>query len=155
MTLSDTLDAVARLELHELYARYTHAFDEGRSGELAQLFTADGEFVRPGAEPVRGRAALAELVTAAAARGTGNRHLVSSMVVEAGGRPGTARGTAYVQVVGIGEDAVRLVAIGRYDDEFAREDGRWAFRSRRFTSFTGSTLAGAILASNWTAPPPP
>jgi hypothetical protein len=148
------LGTAERLELLELYARYTHAFDEGMSRELAELFTADGEFVLPGVAPVRGRARLAEMVTAAAARGTGNRHLVSSVVVEAGEQAGTATGTAYVQVVRISDDAVRLVAVGRYDDEFGQEDDRWAFRSRRFTPFTGPALAGAILASSWTAPRP-
>jgi ketosteroid isomerase-like protein len=118
------------VELVELYARYTHAYDEGRADDLADLFTADGEFVRPGADPVRGRVDLAEMVRGSAARGTGNRHLVSAVVIEAG-PDGTATGQAYVQVV----SGPSVIVMGRYDDDFAKEHGRWRIRSRRFTPF--------------------
>ncbi|WP_250282826.1 MULTISPECIES: nuclear transport factor 2 family protein [unclassified Frankia] len=145
MTVTHELDAAARQEITELYARYTHAFDDNSPQDLADLFTDDGTFVRDGAEPVHGRAALAELVRGVAARGAGGRHLVSSVVVEPSATG--ASGSAYVQVISIGADTVRLVVIGRYHDEFARSEGRWRFRSRRFTSFTGAGLAGATIAA--------
>lgn len=121
-------------ELVELYARYTHAFDENRADKLAALFTDDGEFLRPGAPPVRGTEALAAMVRTSAARGTGNRHLISAVVVDVS--PDTAAGHAYVQVVSVADEGVRHVAFGRYDDTFARDGGRWRIRSRRFTPFT-------------------
>ncbi|MDT7708905.1 MAG: hypothetical protein QOG20_4512 [Pseudonocardiales bacterium] len=133
MTTTPDLDAYERGRLVELYARYTHAYDEGRADDVADLFTVDGEFARPGADPVRGRTDLAAMVRASAARGTGNRHLVSAVVVEAG-PDGTATGQAYVQVVGT-TNGTRVVVMGRYDDDFAREHGRWRIRSRRFTPF--------------------
>ncbi len=58
-----------------------------------------------------------------------------------------ASGSAYVQVISIDADTVRLVVIGRYHDEFARSEGRWRFRSRRFTSFTSAGLTGATIAA--------
>jgi uncharacterized protein (TIGR02246 family) len=122
-------------ELVELYARYTHAFDENRADDLAALFTDDGEFLRPGAPPVSGAEALAAMVRASAARGTGNRHLVSAVVVDVSSDAGTGR--AYVQVVSVTDDGVRPVAFGRYDDAFTRDGGRWRIRARRFTPFTG------------------
>ena len=128
MTTTPDLDACERL-----YARYTHAYDEGRADEVADLFTVDGEFAHAGAEPVRGRADLAAMVRASAARGTGNRHLVSAVVVEAV-TDGTVTGQAYVQVFGTA-DGMAVVAMGRYDDDFAEENGRWRIRSRRFTPF--------------------
>lgn len=144
MTTTNALDTTARLELTELYARYTHAFDEGRADEVAELFAEDGAFLRPGAEPVRGRPALAAMVRAAAERRTGNRHLVSAVVVDSDGQAAT--GTAYVQVVSMTANALGLVAAGRYDDEFVHEQGAWRFRQRLFTPFTGPELAGATLA---------
>ncbi len=145
MTIANKLDAAARQEITELYARYTHAFDDNSPEDLANLFIDDGTFVRDDAEPVHGRAALAELVRTVAVRGPGNRHFVSAVVVEPSAEG--ASGSAYVQVVSIGADAVRLVVIGRYHDEFAHSEGRWRFRSRHFTSFTGAELAGATIAA--------
>jgi uncharacterized protein (TIGR02246 family) len=147
VTVIGRLDTGDLLAIEQLYARYTHAYDGGQADRLARLFTADGTFERPGGATVRGTEELAAMATAAAARGAGTRHLVSAVLVEPGDRPDTATGSAYVQVVGIGPDAVSLVAIGRYDDEFVRQDEVWAFRARRFTAFTGAALAGATLAS--------
>lgn len=144
------LDDATRGQLTDVYARYTHAFDEGDADAVAALFTRDGEFVRRGADPVQGREALAAMVRAAAARGAGTRHLVSGVLVAPGPEdatgPGTARGTAYVQVVAVGDDALRLIALGRYEDEFAVEDGAWRIRSRVFEAFTPAALGGAALA---------
>ena len=133
MTAEAVLSDADRATLVELYARYTHAFDEGRADELSELFTADGQFLRPGAEPVQGRMALAAMVRAAADRSTGNRHLVSAVVVETG-PDDRALGRAYVQVVS-GTVPFQPVAFGRYDDEFAVEDGRWRIRARSFVPF--------------------
>lgn len=144
-----TLDHATRSELTDLYARYTHAFDEGDADAVATLFTREGEFIRRGAAPVRGRDALAAMVRAAAARGAGTRHLVTGVLVRpapAGATGPTAHGTAYVQVVAVGDDALRLVALGRYEDEFAVEDGAWRIRSRVFEAFTSPALGGATLA---------
>lgn len=127
-------------ELVELYARYTHAFDENRADELAALFIDDGQFLRPGAPPVRGAEALTAMVRASAARGTGIRHLVSAVVVDVSSD--TATGHAYVQVVSVTDEGVRHVALGRYDDTFARDGGRWRIRSRRFTPFTSGSAGG-------------
>ncbi len=136
MSSDGGLSARDRLEILELYARYTHTFDEGRAEQLGELFTADGQFTRPGADPIRGRAALEAMVRAAAARGTGNRHLVSAVVIEPppDDGPGRAIGRAYVQVVG-GAGRFDPVAFGRYEDEFHHDGGRWRIRSRSFIPF--------------------
>jgi hypothetical protein len=86
------------------------------------------------------REALAAMVRASAARGTGDRHLVSAGVVDVSSD--TATGRAYVQVVSVTDEGVRHVAFGRYDDTFARDGGRWRIRSRRFTPFTSGSAGG-------------
>lgn len=144
MTGAEDRDTAERHELTELYARYTHAFDEGQGEELAGLFTADGAFLRAGAEPIRGPTALADMVRAAAARPARTRHLVSAILVTP--HCATATGTAYVQVLTIAPDAVRLAAIGCYRDEFVRHHDQWRFRLRRFTPFTGAEISGSVLA---------
>jgi len=145
VTTTARLDTTARLELMDLYARYSRAFDDGDAESVARLFTEDGSFTREGAPPVRGRAALVEMARAAATRAPGNRHIVSGALVEPS--DGGATGTAYVLVLNVRADAVSLVAMGRYHDQFVLEDGSWRIRSRHFVPFTGPGLAGTVLAT--------
>lgn len=122
-----TLSAEDRLAIVELYARYSHAYDEGRGEEVARLFTPDGAFVREGAEPVTGRANLAAMASAAAGRGM--RHVVSNVLVEPA--PDGARGSAYVLVL-----LIDPTIFGRYDDEFRLTPDGWRIHTRRFTALT-------------------
>jgi uncharacterized protein (TIGR02246 family) len=144
-TTERVLDAGDRHEVSELYARYAQAHDEGEPETFAALFTTDGVF-DTGASSLTGRDALAEFVRKAT--GSGVRHLMSAVVVDAApGGPQRATGSAYVQVVKIEDDVVRLVTMGRYVDEFAFEDGRWRFRVHRYIPFTGPALRGAPLVT--------
>lgn len=134
-----------RQEITDLYARYSHAFDEGQADELAALFTEDGVFAREGGDPVTGRDGLAALVRGAAERIPGMRHFVSNILVEA--TESGARGRAYALALVVGETDVRLGTFGRYDDEFVRTPGGWRLRVRRFTPFLPTVLANAVLAA--------
>ncbi|MEU4227822.1 nuclear transport factor 2 family protein [Nonomuraea sp. NPDC026600] len=133
-----------RQEITDLYARYSHAFDECRADELAALFTEDGVFAREGAAPVAGRESLAALVRAAAERAPGMRHVVSNVLVEAAA--GGAVGRAYVVALVVGDTDLRLATFGRYDDEFVPTPEGWRLRVRRFTPFVPAVLANAVLA---------
>jgi SnoaL-like domain len=134
-----------RAEIGDLYLRYSFAYDDGEAELCAGLFIEDGRFTNAGAAPLLGRPALADMVRASAARAGGGRHLLSGVLVEA--RADGASGTAYVQVVRVEEAALRLVALGRYADEFAHTADGWKFTSRQFTPFTGPQLGGAVLAA--------
>lgn len=116
-------------EITDLYARYSHAFDDGDGEAVARLFTVDGVFARAGTDPVEGRESIAALVVAAAGRGM--RHIVSNILVEPTGSG--ARGQAYVLVLIVG--ASEPAAFGRYDDEFVHTPEGWRIRLRRFTPF--------------------
>lgn len=133
-----------RLDLLELYARYAWAYDGGHAEEYAALFTPDGRFERPGAEPVCGRGDLAGLVTAAQGRGSGYTHVTSNVVVAA--TSDGASGRAYVVLLRIEPGAVSLLAAGRYHDEFVRMPDGWRISTRRFEPATGPELAGAVIA---------
>jgi hypothetical protein len=130
------LDVESRLELLDLYARYTHAFDAGRAEDVATLFAGDGEFLRAGSGPVRGHVALAEMVRRAhGAQLTSRQHLVTSILLEAD-TARTARGTAYVTVLTVVSDTVRVAAHGRYLDTFSRDGERWRIQERLFVPFS-------------------
>ncbi|WP_433518209.1 nuclear transport factor 2 family protein [Nonomuraea sp. CA-143628] len=133
-----------RQEITDLYARYSHAFDEGRADEVAALFIEDGVFVREGAAPVVGRDGLAALVRAAAERAPGMRHVVSNVLVEA--TENGATGQAYALALVVGGTDLRLATFGRYDDEFVPTPEGWRLRVRRFTPFVPEVLANAVLA---------
>jgi hypothetical protein len=140
------LSMTDRAEITDLYLRYAFEFDDVEADRCAELFTEDGSFAVDGLAPVVGRTALAGMVRASAARASGGRHLLSGLLVQASA--GGASGMAYVQVVRVEESALRLVALGRYSDEFLRTDAGWKFRARRFTPFTAPELSGAILAAS-------
>lgn len=129
-------------EITDLYARYSHAFDEGDGEAVAQLFTVDGVFARAGADPVVGRESLAGFVNAAAGRGM--RHIVSNILIEP--TDTGARGKAYALALLVGATDLRLATFGRYDDEFANTPDGWRFQVRKFTPFVPAELAGAVLA---------
>jgi hypothetical protein len=133
-----------RVEIADLYLRYSFAFDDVQDADCADLFTEDGSFAVDGLAPVVGREALASMVRASAARAPGGRHLLSGVLVQAS--PVGAAGTAYVQVVRVEASALRLVALGRYADEIVPTAYGWKFQTRRFTPFSGPQLGGAILA---------
>ncbi|MCE0762009.1 nuclear transport factor 2 family protein [Pseudonocardia kujensis] len=130
----------------DLYGLYAHYYDEDRPAEFAALFAVDATFTSDDVERARGRAAIEEMARTGRAALAGVRHLISSVAVDVDGD--TATGSAYVQAVQVHADTLQLVTLGRYDDTFVREDGRWRFRVHRYTPLTSSALAGARLASS-------
>lgn len=119
----------------DLIARYTHAGDRGRSGELAALFTVDGVLdvgVHGGrwdgrAEIVRQLDAVADRVAQAGTSPGPVRHHVSSLLVETDG-PTTATATAYFMVM----TAIGVDHWGRYQDRVTVDtDGQWRFTHRK------------------------
>lgn len=112
--------------IEQLVARYNHAIDAGDGDGYAATFLEDGCFQIAGREPVRGRAALAEMVR----RTTGRvRHFVSNLLIEGEGDAATMR--AYLDAIPRGGGAVGTTGV--YEDTLRRVDGRWLFVERRFT----------------------
>jgi hypothetical protein len=113
-----------------LYGRYARYYDEDRIADFAALFTDDAPYVVAGVERARGRVAIEEASRAGRAAFPGIRHLISSIVVDDGGR--SATGSAYVQAVRVTEAGLVPVTLGTYLDEFALVDGRWRISRHEF-----------------------
>ena len=128
------LPAVEVLQIHELYARYNHALDAGDTSSYLACFTPDGQLVRNGAV-LSGDVALAELVTAVAARRL--QHFVSNIAVDGrvtGSAGGVASGRADVLVLRRDGGGPVLVTSGRYDDRLRSGPDGWRFEERRYAS---------------------
>jgi 3-phenylpropionate/cinnamic acid dioxygenase small subunit len=140
-----TLSTEDRSTLHDVYARYAHAFDGADADAWAALFAADARFIPPGVDPVVGREALRRFVADRAEDAPGMRHLIANVVVEP--TEDGARGRAYFFCLRLSDDGqFRLRNFGRYEDEFVREDGGWKIASRTVVSELATALVDAPFA---------
>jgi len=140
-----SLNVEDRAQIHDLHARYAHAFDAGDGDALAALFTADGQFVPPGADPLVGTEALRGFVSARTSDAPGMRHLVVNIVVDAEGDG--ARGSAYFLAFRLGGDGqLRLRNLGRYDDRFVRAGDGWRIARREIVGDVPVDLLDAPFA---------
>jgi 3-phenylpropionate/cinnamic acid dioxygenase small subunit len=122
-----------RAAIHDLYARYAHAFDGADADAWAALFTPDGRFAPPGMPPVVGTDALRAFAADRSDEMPGMRHLITNVLVEADGNG--AKGSAYFVCFRLrGDGRFRLLNFGRYDDTFARHDGDWRIATRDIVS---------------------
>lgn len=143
------------VDIRQLAAMYTHALDTGaeRGYALANLFTADGELIRPNA---RGREEIAAAIQKRPLQGPADvAHFALNHVIEA--TPEGAIGWQYVvefrfdesrpstdtqgdgrgaapsdQRSLVGQRGGELVSTGRYEDVYVRSAAGWRFRRREF-----------------------
>jgi uncharacterized protein (TIGR02246 family) len=126
------LPAAEVLQIHDLYARYNHALDAGDTAGYLACFSPDGRLVRDGT-PMSGDAALAEFVTAVAARQL--QHFTANIAIEGrvtGSAAGVAAGRADVLVLRRDGSGPVLVTSGRYEDELRSTSDGWRFTERRY-----------------------
>lgn len=131
----EAADLPAREAIRDVVARYTWAGDRGRTGELAELFLADGVLdVGPHGgrwvgreEIVRQLDAVADRVATAGTSPGPVRHHVSSVLVGITS-PTEATSSSYFLVL----TAVGVDHWGRYRDRLAVDpaDGCWRFVER-------------------------
>jgi SnoaL-like domain len=126
-------EVVAREEIRELVAQYTHFGDSGKLAELSLLFHPDATFHIVGQEVDLGREAIIarlgglqdqiehDAVSQYVRHHISNLHITFADATE-------AHGVAYWQVIN-GDGLVRW---GRYRDAFRRiGEGPWKFSSRQ------------------------
>lgn len=126
-------ELVAREQIRDLVARYTHCADKGRFAELAELFEVDGILDIGEGRVMHGRDGIlgflggqkTDLQTKTGASLV--RHHVANLRIDVDGAE-RARGVSYFFVVtDRGPDHW-----GQYRDVYARgADGQWRFAERR------------------------
>jgi hypothetical protein len=137
-------ELAARERIRDTMARYNWSGDALRLDDLAQTFCEDGELEVRGSEPVRGRAAIVELLggvatgpsTAAAATGVKRivRHNVTNIRFTDVTRQ-EARVACYFAVL----TEIGLDHYGRYRDVFIPVGDDWLIRHR-------------FVSTDWRAP---
>lgn len=129
------LTAADRFEIAELLARYSAAVDDGDFAAVGALF-AGGE-LRDGEDRVvaAGAEAVTELFVATTRRhdsGTPETvHLVTNVVIDPRPDGSAVVRSRFLVLQQVGSGALEPIVTGRYVDHVERDQGAWAFRSRR------------------------
>jgi uncharacterized protein (TIGR02246 family) len=124
MTTANDVAAIANSLGH-----LAHAGDSGTLDAYVSSFTPDGQFVLPmQPDPVAGRDAIrgmADQVRQSGGVGPGSntRHVVTTVSVDVDGD--TASSVAVFQMFTDTTTKPTMAAIGRYLDNWRREDGEW------------------------------
>lgn len=126
------LSEADRVEIEQLYARASFAFDAGlaHGADFARTFTPDGVLVRHGTT-TSGQAAL----TAVAADAEANpvlHHWLTNLTIEPS--PEGAIGRVYVLNFMPGNAATAVRDVGHFDDRLVRTNEGWRFARRAYTS---------------------
>jgi len=137
----------SRAEIAELLARYAFLIDDHEFDALGELFTPDARFGSPGSTHT-GREAIVANYRALGDLYPITLHEARGFVLDFLDEE-HARG----QVLGFSEQASArhtVITSFRYDDEYARLDGRWRFASRQVRTLyamTHAELASGGLAT--------
>jgi hypothetical protein len=132
--MSDLEARVQRLEdidhIRQLRASYCLYLDTGKYDEVSELFTENAEFTGMGLP--RGRQEIHDFFVGLQDSIAGFWHFTTNETIEVDGDKGTGEAYLYLTCV---MDGVAYVGAGRYEDEFAREDGTWKLHKRVVTFF--------------------
>ena len=130
-----TLSVADRLEILDLYARYTHAIDRHGGEAWVDCFTPDGSLEIPyRSQHTTGHDAFMAVADAYGVRSGGyTRHVTTNIALRSEGD--VVAGEAYLLMVrgGWSEALPHIEMTGRYDDEIVQHEGRWVFRRRVLT----------------------
>ena len=137
VTLDRTEQLLTRLELDALNVEFAYLIDNGRSAEVADLFTDDGSYGRSTGERSTGREAIRAAYAGRNARGPRTaRHIFTNLrlTYEADGRvTGKSILTLFAED-GVPPHTAEVFLVADYDDVYAREPGGpWLFKSRTIT----------------------
>jgi uncharacterized protein (TIGR02246 family) len=120
--------ATAKLDIHELVARYNIAWDTGDVEGVLACFVPDGRFTDAAGGEHRGHANIRAFVEGSPAAFGRMRHITSSHLVDLH-EGSSARHRCYVVFVSHpGGD--RVLDTGEYDDHVVLVDGAWRFAAR-------------------------
>ncbi len=138
-------DKVAELHdreaLRDLRYRYHEYINEGKFGDIVELFTDDGELEFGPLGTARGRDGIRAFFkrlgppapgapSSTGAHFTYVKQYIHNHVLEINGN--RARGFSYLEARPVINGEAHMVA-GRYDDEYIKMNGRWRFTRMTFT----------------------
>jgi len=126
-------EVIDREAIRNLPLQYCHCVWQKDLDGYANLFTEDGSFSTddPTLPKGQGRAALKSLISGALET-MKPRPFIHNHVVELLG-PDKAKGTCYVEVRLL-KDGKKCLMSGWYNDEYAKVNGEWKFKSRQITT---------------------
>jgi SnoaL-like domain len=146
-----------RVLILDLMNRYGAVHDFGSPEEYADLFTADGAImVGNGPALAKGRDALIAMAKSDHERFSEEpgpdgktssimRHLITNAQISLTG-PDTADGTSYVTtIVKKGDIGPAILSVGRYKDQFLKQNGEWRIARRQIFLDFGDNELGKKL----------
>jgi|UPI000037F13E ketosteroid isomerase-like protein len=119
-------------KIHDLLSSFCDNMDLQRFDEFAALFTEDGVFYADDVGQPKGRAAIrafAEGILPVEGEGPKRKHIMTNVFVNVDGD--TARSNSTFIMVRESASEIVIAAAGRYEDELARDNGVWRFKTRR------------------------
>jgi ketosteroid isomerase-like protein len=123
MTYTDVVEGV-----RATIAAYTHALDDGRTGDVVATYCPDGAFEMPGTGTFEGHDALREAYEAWVPRQPQRHLVVNTLVTDWDQRQATAVSDVVLILEGTSGWGVQFVA--RYHDVLHHDDGTWRFHRR-------------------------
>jgi hypothetical protein len=130
----------AREEIRTLLFSYGRHVDDRNWEAFADLFATDGGTWNGGMGIARGRAEIIQMMSStigttpnvgASGSGLSNVHLLGNEIIAVDGDTATSLSKwVFVMTAANGPD---VVYVGRYEDEFVRENGAWKFKLRTVT----------------------
>jgi 3-phenylpropionate/cinnamic acid dioxygenase small subunit len=132
-----TVDDYAQIQ--QLYSRYNLTLDEKRQDDWLDCFTSDGAVEGANFGRFVGREQLKHFLAKyrADTHMFQMRHVVTNMLLDIQGD--NARGSCYILHYRTHRGHTELIAIGRYDDQLRKVDGKWLLAERKaFWDYSGS-----------------
>lgn len=124
-------------------AMYAQALDDGRVGEVPDVFTEDGIVDIEGVGVYEGREAIRSAYADWAPRSP-QRHIISNVLVTHWNAE-EARATSDVVLLQLRDDAWVILMVARYDDTVRNENGTWRF-TRRTTRYVSDAECAVVNA---------
>ena len=122
--------------IREVMAEYCFSLDGARYDDMAALFTEDGTWDTAFGKAT-GRAAIAGLARDIRAKAGDNRpravHLVTNIAIALDGERAEVRSNW--TVVQNSPEGPKIGSGGAYEDQMAKQGGRWLFRYRKIDRF--------------------
>jgi hypothetical protein len=125
-------EVIDREAIRSLPLRYCHCVWQKDLDGYANLFTEDGSFATndPSLPRAQGREALRSMI-GGQLDVSKPRPFIHNHVIDLLG-PDRAKGTCYVEVKLL-RDGKKWLMSGWYDDQYAKVNGEWKFKSRQIT----------------------